>query len=254
MQLKNEIQMKDRKIKNSKLKRILTKIMIFICLIVFFSSSYLLYKSFSENKKTNESINNLIETVIKKNTKDNTSTIDWKKLKDINSDIIGWIKINDTNINYPILQDKDLFYLNHNYNKEYNPNGSLFILDKKPFETEKTIIYGHNMKNKLMFSELSNYLNEDFFYSHNTIEIYTLKNNYKATIFSAYSIKEDTEESNISSLTFNDEIKYYLNKSKFKVSVENVKKIIKLSTCSYLNSRQRPTPERYYIIAKLEKI
>ena len=54
-------------------------------------------------------------------------TIDWNKLLEINEDIVGWIKIENTNINYPILQDNDnLKYLKHSYNGSYNSNGSIF--------------------------------------------------------------------------------------------------------------------------------
>ena len=60
---------------------------------------------------------------------------------------------------------------------------------------------------------------------------------------------------NIKELDFEDEIEYYKKASKYKVNnMENIKKIIKLSTCSYLNNHTTPTNQRYYIIAMLEKV
>ena len=207
-----------------------------------------------------DSMEELKEDVIQEDTKEETSLttpiIDWEKLKAINADIIGWIRINNTNIDYPILHSKDdLYYLKHNYMKEYNSNGSIFTINDSPFKEEETIVHGHNMKNNIMFAELSKYLQENFFYSNNTFEVYTPECNYKATIFSAYSIDVNVEENNIKSLSFEKEVEYYINQSKYPASdVKDINKIIKLSTCSYLNSKQIPTEKRYYIIAKLENL
>ena len=236
------------------------EIIIFFSIIIFITSLYFLIKNYMYYRKTNNSMEELKEDVIQENTEDETSltttTIDWKKLKAINEDIIGWIKINNTNIDYPILHSSDdLYYLKHNYMKEYNSNGSIFTINGLPFEDRETIIHGHNMMNNIMFSELSKYLQEDFFYSNNTFEIYTPKCNYKATIFSAYSIDINTEENNIKSLNFEQEIEYYINKSKYHISnVENIEKIVKLSTCSYIKARKRPTEQRCYILANIEPI
>lgn len=181
--------------------------------------------------------------------------INWDRLYEINKDIIGWIKIENTNINYPILKDNEnLKYLKHSYNGTNN-NGSIFTLNVDPFNDENTVIYGHNMRNGTMFSELSKYMNKNFLDEHSTILIYTKNQNYKATVFSCYSIEVNQEEKNIEALEFKDEIEYYKNISKYKINnVENIKKIIKLSTCSYLNNHTTPTNQRYYIVAKLEKV
>ena len=94
----------------------------------------------------------LADNVIIESNDEEKTKIDWQKLKSINRDIIGWIKIENTNINYPILQDNDeLKYLRHSFNKEYNKNGSIFTLNNRPFEDKKTVLYGHNMKNETMF-------------------------------------------------------------------------------------------------------
>lgn len=232
-------------------------LVIFICIAMLLISSYILIRELKEFKESNSSTLELIEEVITEDTNSKETTIDWNKLKDINDDIIGWIKINDTNIDYPILKDNtELKYLNHSYNGKYNKNGSIFTLNRKPFNDRITIIYGHNMKSNIMFSELDKYMNKDFFDKHKYFEIYTEECNYKATIFSCYSIGVNQEENNIKFLRFEDEIEYYKNKSKIK-SEENIgeiKKIVKLSTCSYINNHTVPTDQRYYIIAKIEKL
>lgn len=229
-------------------------------MILFVISSYYLIKDFIEYKSSRTFNDELIDDVfIESNTeKDNKEkeTIDWNKLLEINEDIIGWIKIDNTNINYPILQDNDnLKYLKHSYNGSYNSNGSIFTLNNEPFNDNITTIYGHNMKNGIMFSELSKYMNKIFLDEHSTITIYTKEENYKATIFSCYSIGVHQEENNIKLLDFENEIEYYKKASKYSIdNIGEIKKIIKLSTCSYLNNHTTPTDQRYYVIAKLEKV
>lgn len=217
-------------------------------------------KDFLEYKSSRTFNDELIDDVfIESNTekdKQEKETIDWNKLLEINEDIIGWIKIENTNINYPILQDNDnLKYLKHSYNGTYNSNGSIFTLNNEPFNDNITTIYGHNMKNGIMFSELSKYMNKIFLDEHSTITIYTKEENYKATIFSCYSIGVHQEENNIKLLDFENEIEYYKKASKYSIdNIGEIKKIIKLSTCSYLNNHTTPTDQRYYVIAKLEKV
>ena len=241
-------------------KHLIGKFIIVFSIIIFITSLYFLIKNYIDYKKMDNSMEELKEDVIKKDTKEESlfpsPIIDWEKLKAINEDIVGWIKIDNTNIDYPILHsNNDLYYLKHNYMKEYNSNGSIFTINNLPFEDKETIVHGHNMRNGIMFSELSKYLKKDFFYSNNTFEIYTPECNYKATVFSAYSIGVSLEENNIKSLNFEEELKYYKNKSEYCVSnIGDIKKIIKLSTCSYQNTKRLPTDQRYYIIAKLEKI
>ena len=98
-------------------------------------------------------------------------------------------------------------------------------------------------------------MEKDFLKEHPDFEIYTRNQNYKATIFSCYSIGVNKEENNIKSLNFEEEIEYYKNASKHYIeNIGEIKKIVKLSTCSYLNNHTVPTDQRYYIIAKLEKV
>lgn len=233
-----------------------TKIAIILFSIILIISSYILIKNFLEYKDSNDSNKELIDEVITKEENKEKIKIDWGKLQKINKDIIGWIKIENTNIDYPILKDNNnLKYLKYSYDGKYNNNGSIFTLNVKPFEENITIVYGHNMKSGLMFSDLSKYIKRDFFNEHSSFEIYTKNQNYKATAFSFYSIGINEEENNIKSLDFDEEIEYYKNKSYFDINnIGKIKKIIKLSTCSYINNHTVPTNQRYYLVAKLEEI
>ncbi len=234
------------------MKKIIAILGIIIFTITLIISSYHLINVLLENRETDDSYVELIKDVVVE--KDNK--IDWEKLKNINQDVIGWIEIENTNINYPILKDNDsLYYLKHTFEKKYNRNGSIFTLDNNPFQNEETIIYGHNMRNGLMFSDLSNYMNEKFWEEHKTVHIYTEKENYEATIFSVYSIGVNVEENNIKDLDFDERIEYYKKTSKYAIkNITESKKIVKLYTCSYINNRAIPTDQRYFIIAFLEKV
>lgn len=91
-----------------------------------------------------------------------------KKYEDLynkNRKIIGWLTIKGCDIDYPVMQTVDNdYYLEHNYNQEYDKNGSLF-LDKDcdaAFPNDNMIIYGHHMKSGKMFGKLNNYSKESF--------------------------------------------------------------------------------------------
>ena len=238
------------------LKKILIIIIMIVCFISLIVVGYILMKDYLAYNSNNKDIDDLIDNVFVEDSNEKENKIDWNYLKSVNKDIIGWIKIEDTTIDYPILQDNsNLYYLRHNYLKKYNSNGSIFTLDSNPFQNKETLLYGHNMSNGTMFSILGKYLDKDFMLAHQKIKIYTPNKNYECVIFSAYSIGITTEKNNISNLSFNEKIEYYKESSKVKVNdIKITDKIIKLSTCSYINSRTRPTDQRYYIIATLNEI
>lgn len=240
----------------NRIKKLLIIITILACIVSLIIVGYIFIKDYLECNSNNEDIDDLVDEVFIENSNKEENKIDWNNLKSINEDIIGWIEIEGTDINYPILKDNDnLYYLKHNYLKKYNSNGSIFTLDINPFEDCETLLYGHNMKNGTMFSILGKYLDKDFLFSHQKIKIYTPNKNYEGIIFSVYSIGIGTEKNNISKLSFDKKVEYYKKTSQIKVdNVEITNKIVKLSTCSYINSRTRPTDQRYYIIATLNEI
>jgi len=112
-----------------------------------------------------------------------------EELQKDNSDIIGWIAIPGTNINYPVLQTIDnSFYLTHDFKKEYSENGSIFL--DKDFDLEKPstnyLIYGHRNKNGQMFDDLINYKKEEFYRKHPTIQFTTFKENSEYEIIAVF--------------------------------------------------------------------
>lgn len=91
----------------------------------------------------------------------NMINVNFNDLKKTNPDIVGWIKVNGTNINYPFVQSKDnKYYLTHSFNKSYNSAGWVF-LDYRNNNTnnKNTIIYAHGRTDKTMFGTLKKVLN-----------------------------------------------------------------------------------------------
>ena len=92
-----------------------------------------------------------------------------------NADCIGWIFIDGTNINYPVMHtpDNPQKYLRLSFEKKYSQSGVPFLDGRCSLQDANLIIYGHNMKNGTMFSDLKKYLDTDFREAHKTIEFQT---------------------------------------------------------------------------------
>lgn len=119
----------------------------------------------------NDSVNNQIRDVafIQKDEteepdepKKEAPSIDWNKLKSINSEIVAWVKIDGTNIDYPVLyhegdDENSQYYLYKDYNKDYSEYGSVFIDYRSGIDSKNIILHGHHMIDGSMFSDLTKY-------------------------------------------------------------------------------------------------
>lgn len=155
-------------------------------------------------------------------------------------DYRGWIKINHTNINYPVLQgDDNLYYLDKDINGEYLIAGSIFMnATNNGFDDQNTILFGHNMKNGTMFADLSKYKQKDFFYGNHPIDIEINDNQHlRYKVFSVYSTEPNDDyivpnfENKVEYKAFLEEIR---NQSIYQsdMEIDEEDKIITLSTCA----------------------
>lgn len=186
---------------------------------------------------------------------------EYRKMYKTNSDLAGWIVIDGTDINYPVVQSKiyQEFYLDHNFDGEEDEAGSIFVDARNDvfLPDDNIIIYGHNMKNGSMFGTLQHYLDKDYYDSHSIVSFDTL---YKRRIYkiAAVGLSKISDESD-------DTFKYYdfLNaedKKSFKEYVKNIKsleayetgvdlkygdKLVTLSTCNSVEE-----DGRLFIVAK----
>ena len=122
---------------------------------------------------------------------------EYKTLYEKNKKLIGWLKIDDTNIDYPVMQtDDNDYYLEHNYNQEYDKNGSIFMDYKCSIYPRSTnlIVYGHHMKSGNMFGNLQKYAKESYGKEHSTIQFDTIyeKGTYEVMyVFRSQVFNED---------------------------------------------------------------
>jgi len=112
----------------------------------------------------------------------------------VNKRIVGWISVDNTKLNNPILHaDNNEFYLNHNYKDRESRAGSVFMDYRNDALdiSRNTILYGHAMKDGTMFGSLKNYLNQDYADAHRTIYLDTLYEGYDIEVFAAYETTID---------------------------------------------------------------
>lgn len=108
------------------------------------------------------------------------------QLKKINPDYLFWLAIPGTSINYPVVRSpRPGYYLNHTFGGTENPSGCLFIQEDTPAPGNgNTVIFGHNMKDGTMFSDLKKYKDEEYYKNHAIFYVYDKESWHKAEIFS----------------------------------------------------------------------
>ena len=157
-----------------------------------------------DNFKTNDKIREINNIVSISSVEDpiNTEVIDdnnykfidvnFDKLINLNDEVVGWIKIPGTNINYPFVQHSDnSYYLNHSFDKTYNNAGWIFLDYRNNIDLLNTnsIIYAHGRVDGTMFGSLKNILSDKFdIEKNNVVKISTPYNNYIFEMFSIYHI------------------------------------------------------------------
>ncbi|MCI8465961.1 MAG: class B sortase [Lachnospiraceae bacterium] len=167
----------------------------------------------------------------------------WEELYNLmrqeNEDYVGWITIEDTEIDYPIVQftDND-YYLAHTFAGTENAAGTLFVDSNLPegLESKHAIVYGHNMKDGSMFAGLKKFREDDFYEGHKTFRVSTKTGFYTYEIFSVSVISPDSDTY---TLGFADDAEFldYIARMKERslhntgVTVDAEDRIITLSTC-----------------------
>ncbi len=181
----------------------------------------------------------------------------FEALAEINSDVVGWITIPGTQIDYPIVQGPDNeYYLEHLFTKETNHTGCVFIdvTNHRDFSDQNNMLYAHHMRNGSMFSDLEGYRKEGFLEEHPYFVLQTLDAVYRVEPFAdvlgdAYSTYNQT------SFTDNTEFMNFINNiranSTFQTDtvVTEEDQILGLSTCRYDASEGR-----YAVFGKMIRV
>ena len=249
--------MKAKRVKTSNKKYILVPLIILLITLL----CYLFYnfyinirdKKLSENLQ-NRLINSISTNEINNDTK-NELMEEVKELQKENEDVKAWIKINDTNINYPVVQANDNdYYLYRNYKKENSNYGSIFIDSNSNIENPNSniIMYGHNMKDGSMFKDLLKYADEEYYNNHKYIEFVTNTSSSTYEIIAVFKSRIFYKnEKNVfryyqcTNLNNEQDYNYYVNNSKelslydTGVNAEYGEQIITLITCEYSSENGR---------------
>ena len=166
-------------------------IILSLLIVILAISSFFIIKEFVENKKETEIYEDLQEIVIEENTDIDTTNVDTEieksegessnkynleNIAKINSDVVGWIKIGNTNIDYPVMQNGD-YYLHRNIYKNYSSHGTPYLAEYCNIQySDNLIIYGHHMNDNSMFAQLDNYKKHSFYENHKYIKFYSYYN------------------------------------------------------------------------------
>ena len=167
-----------------------------LCFAAFVCSGVGVYKYLKEHnagqeyEKIKEEVKQPVSEVTTEKETMFKSPIDFKKLQKKNPEVYAWIKVEGTNVDYPILQSEtdNAYYLTHTIEKKESPEGAIFTenYNTKTFEDPNTLIYGHNMKNGSMFRTLHDYMDRDFFEKNRDVTIYMPAKTLHYKIFAAY--------------------------------------------------------------------
>ena len=173
--------------------------------------------------------------------------VDITKLKAKNADTVGWINVNNTNINYPFVQSKNnKYYLTHAFDGSVNEAGWVFLdyRNDKNLSNKNNIIYAHSRLDRTMFGSLKKVLNREWFENRDNrvIRISNEKENTMWQVFSVYTVPEETYYITTDFVSDKDYLKFLKKIKKrsiynFDANVSSDSKILTLSTCYSDNNR-----------------
>ena len=253
--------MRNKKNKSKKYKKAILNLVIYIMLLsILLYSGIKIYKWYKDKTNNSKIAEQIKDTVIveEKNENENKKEykIDFNKLKEQNNETVAWIKVNNTNIEHPVVKESNnSFYLNHSFDKSNNSAGWIFADYRNKFDnTDKNIvIYGHNMKDNSMFGSLKNILNSDWYDNEENTNI-TLYTENEKCIYKVFSIYKIESEDYYIKTEFSDDNNFeqFVNTIKkrsikeFNTDVSKDDNILTLSTCANNN--------KYRVVLHAKKI
>lgn len=237
-----------RRKKNKKYKKAIFNFILYIILLsILIYSGIKIFKWYKDKTNNNKIAEQIKSTVIVEEENGDEYTVDFNKLKEQNNETIAWLKVNNTNVEYPVVKGtNNSFYLNHSFDKSNNSAGWIFADYRNKFDnTDKNIvIYGHNMRDGSMFGSMLNILNAKWYENeeNTNITLYTENEKCMYKVFSVYKIENEdyyikTEFKNDNDNEFEDFIKTLKKRSikDFNVDVSKDDNILTLSTCANNN-------------------
>ena len=170
--------------------------------------------------------------------------IDWEGLRAVNPDVVGWIYCEGTEINYPVLHgESNDQYLRHDYTREYNLNGSIFVdaVNRDDFVDANTIIYGHHMNYGAMFANLDFWADQAYYDEHPVMWLLTPVQDYQVVLVSGHHTSAHSDMYEIYAehdAKFRRFLSEAIDQSDFvpaeDVTVNEGNNYVMLTTCAYI--------------------
>ena len=172
--------------------------------------------------------------------------INWEELYKINPDIVAWVVIEGSDVNYPVVQtDNNEKYLKTTFEGSNNPSGCIFIDadNRADLSDYNTVIYGHNMRDGSMFKSINYYKDEEYYKDHPYVWILTPKSQVKYAVISAHVTDDGSEtyDEVFADGDYKSHLLREISKSLYETNeeVDFDRGIITLSTCTKRNSNKR---------------
>lgn len=216
----------------------------FVILFIIISAAYALFALW-DNKRIYDSAQNVQENLLRFKPEDSDPQASFGELLEINPDVRAWLSMENTNIDFPILQGQsNLSYINKDAYGNFALAGSVFLdcRNKADFSDCYSVTYGHHMEGSNMYGDLDRYKEEEFFRSNPDGELILPDRSYKLTAFALLIVKSgdpvifapyewaDRLSSNLQYISDNAE---FLNQDVFsQVQASENPQILALSTCS----------------------
>ncbi len=278
--------------KNAKRNRLIYNCLLVLFIAIFIGCAIYLISYFMESKKSEDTVDGLKDLVISEDEEDEivfdsnyeevvvATETDAGQIEEIkyidfdgtlvqkkyarlyrqNNDFIGWIKIEDTDIDYPVMQSmyEEEYYIYRDFEKQSSSAGTLFADTSSDIVmSDNILIYGHNMHTGKMFHDLLEYENEDFYKDHKTFTFNTIHGDGTYEVIAAFRTKiYEVDYTGFKYYQFFDAsseeefmsyVKNCVSMTPYTI-VNDVKygdKLITLSTCAY-----HTTNGRFVVVAK----
>ena len=256
--------------KNKKSKNILLNTLTAVCIAVFAVSGFMFIKETlqkEQEKAAFDKLSNALHEVEEQSSQqispERQILEHYKSLKKENPHFAGWIRIEDTQLDYPVMYtpDNPEYYLRRSFDGNYSISGTPFIGDDSKPDSQNVLIYGHRMNNDTMFTVLLEYANKEFWEQHKIIRFDTVNRLQTYEIVSAFYIeipfvddKDAFRWYNYSGDLSEKEMEYYIQQIKSHayydtgIDVQTDDRLITLTTCAYNDEEQR-----FVVVAKLVK-
>ncbi|WP_193768896.1 class B sortase [Metasolibacillus meyeri] len=223
-----------------------------ICIIVFIVSTIGLVRYFYSYKQVEQELRQVQEVYEEASSEEVEVDTKFIELQKINSDIVGWLRLEGSQLDNPILQtDNNDFYLSHNYAGEKSRAGSVFMDYRNGVDARHTILYGHVMRNGTMFGELAKFAEQQYAEAHSYFIYETPKVSYRLEVFAAYETTIDFYyiETEFTDASYAEFLQTIQQKSliAMPVTVTTNDKIMTLSTCTTSPNDH----ERFVVHAKI---